>query len=1314
MTMRNVGFRLRSEGKAELRNDFAEVRAAGAESVNSVADAADRAGERMAQATERYTERQMEAYRRQASAAKLAAAGAAQRSEVDLALATPGSQQFATVNLDRSSGAARESAAVFEEAARAAEEQAASVSKLRAAIDPLYNAQIRYNDEVRTANSLLSQGAIAEDEHRAALARSADAYRQVADAAGVAADRQRALWAEEASAARAAVVADGQQSRFAQIGATPSSGKSARTSAEVFEADARAQDEAAAAATKLRAAIDPLWAAEQRLAHELEEVNTATRAGILTDNQIATAQMQARKRYDETTEAIRRQHGAATGLSVTQRQTLMYTASDIIASGASGASPAMIAMQQGPQVLQAFAAEEGGLQKIRTLLFGSDGIIEGVDAIGDHSSNSARDVSASSEQAGGALDGLKDKAKEAAGNLAEEHGVAGAARRVTGLLTPMRLAVGATAIAAAIGAKAWLDYSDNIAKLNAVAMGSGRLIGMTGAQLEASAEAAAAAGDMSVAAAREIQAAFVQAGDISGEVLTGVTALTKDFAAATGQDAAGAARELGAAFADPIAGADDLATKFGVLSQAQVEHIGHLVEENDLAGAQKVLLDALGPAFAGAADQANILARGWDNIGAAASGAWSWMGKALDRMATGGALQDKIGDLQAQRERGPSVGQMLLGTSTDAFRAGIDQQIATLRYQLRQETARSARDQANAAQAKGQGLVDSYTGGNQLGQYQKNIGTLRAALATQMPPEQRKQLTETLNAYTHAVDTFIPRAEKANQIAAIDAKIAAAKSPAAKAALVSEKARLELSGQVVTAADAENRASSAGERARSQATKSGDKHAESLARQARSMEVNAAAALDVADAYLKSSAAGLLAEARRKAATDATKKGIDVEAQARRQLNLQLAEGAAAGAKNVAALNDETAARAKVNAAVASGSLSLDNLTQALSDEAALRPLIAMRDAAAGNAKAKLTTIIEAYTAALARSHEEESRTGAMKGTAESRRRTADVAASILDMSKSPLEQTLASARRAAEREADAGGYTDSDKGADRTNFINAKVREAEAQQAAERARYILDARDEQKEQLQLSQRELDLVGASAEVRDRELEKLRIEQEIRRRFPEMSAVDIETRLRGVDAQDAINARLKVTAAAIDEVRGYGAEFVDTMLSEQTWSSWEGAGKAALNSIKSEFIKLALLNPLKNLLTGNSNLPTLSSTIGNIGKLFGAKGVGKNATGTESWSGGLTYVNENGGEIMDLPSGTRIYPAAESRRMMAANDGGMGRMTVDINLNSDLFTATVSRISGSQLQAAAPGIAAGAVGMSSAQEAKRRRRRLPGS
>lgn len=1071
-----------------------------------------------------------------------------------------------------------------------------------------------------------------------------DAASSVADAGEQAAER---------SAKAAADAAERQARSYAKISAAAHASGLQTPVQRPYDTPRAAVEDLSSvkAAAALRAEIDPLWAAEQKLASELERTARIEKLGVLSTQELATAQSVARKRFDETTDAIKRQSGAGGGLSKNQKQTLIYTASDIIGSSANGIRPGQLLMQQGPQVLQAFAAEEGGLLKLRALI------------------------------------------------------------------NPVSVGLAALTATVAIGAMAWLDHANALEKANAIAQGSGRVLGLTGEALEANAIAAAKAGDMTITAARDIEMAYVQMGKISGDVLVGLTAITKDFAVATGTDAKSAAATLGAAFADPISGAEDLAVKYGVVNQTTADYIAKLVEQNDMTGAQRVLLEALQPAFDGAADHANVLAHGWDNIKVAASSAWDWMGRAIDRMVTGGAAADKIRDLQAQRERGPTLGQMLTGTSVSDYQKGIDQQIAKIRSDAQQETARIDRDRANSARAVGQQVVDRYTGADQLGAYQSAAGKLRAALKTDMPPDDRAQLTDTLSAYTHAIDTFIPKQEKANQLAAIDAKIAATKSPSAKAALASERSRIELSGQVIDSASAEAQAISRGDRARAQAAGSGNRHAQTLAREAQSMEVSAAAALDVADAYLKSSAAGVTAEARRKAATDATRKGIDVESQARRQLALQAAESVAAGAKSVATLRDETDTRIKVSAAVAAGTISVAQMNQALSDENALRPLIALRDTAEGATKTKLTAVIDAYTAALTRSHVAEAHDGAIKSIDDSTNRVEELKSSIADLSLSPLDQALNAAKRAAIQQADDGQYT----GADRTDFINGKVGEARAAYAKNEASFILDTLRGQKDAITLSERELQLAGANDNARSGELDKLRLALQIRRQFPDMAAADVAQILTGVDAQQAVNEKLKVTAAAIGEVRGYGNQFVDEVLSEDTWSSWGNAGKTVLNSLKTEFIKLALLNPLKNLMNGNNNLPTLTSAFGSIAGLFGGKGtpasvstIGPpgNAIGTHSWSGGLTWVNENGPEIADLPNGTRIYPASESRRMMqAANDTGSGGMRVAIDLNTDLFTATVAGTADQRIGSAAPGIAAGGAQLGKMEMSKARRRQL---
>ena len=1316
MAIRSVGFQLRTDGKAEVKNDFAEVRSAGQTAMDGVAKAAEDAAERAGRASDAYTERQIAGFKRQADAAKVAAAAALSRAEVDRAMATASGNQYATVNLDRSTGAARASADVFEQsfaATRALEEQAKSAAKLRAALDPVYAAQVRYDDELRTANSLLSQGAITEADHAAALRRSADAYREVADAAGVAAERQQALWAEEAAAARQEVAARNSQSAFSRVG-DATTGKSARDSASVFqEEDARA-----ATLAKIRAAIDPLSVAQARYDEELRTYDDLLKQGQLTEREHGQAVAWSTQQLHEARIALDG-HSQSAGFNRVQMMMLRSAAFNASSSIAAGMPIYRVLIEQGLEVGQA-------------LTMGDSSVAGSLTRVGEASRESGAAVAEGSSKSAEALGQLGDQAKDTAGKLVEENGVKGALSKVMSVLTPTRLLVGTTAIAVIAGAKAWLDYSNNVAKLNAVALGSGRLIGMTGTQLEASAEAAARAGDMSVSAAREIQAAFVEAGDISGSVLTGVTALAKDFAAATGQDAAGAAKALGAAFADPINGADELATKYGVLSQSQVERIQHLVQENDLAGAQRVLLEALVPAFAGAADGANVLKRAWDGIKDSAHDAWNWMGKALDRMATGGSLQDQIADLQAKRAVGPSWGQMRGGLSAAEYQADIDKQIAGLRDQMRQEAARSSNAKAASAQAQGMSIVDAYTGANQLGDYRKNVGKLQAALKTDMPPEQRQQLTETLDAYTHAIDTFIPKQEKANQIAAIDAKLAATKVPAERAALAAQKARLEASGQVITAANVETQATAAGERARAQATKTGDKHAAQLAREAQSMEVSARAALDVADAYLKSSAAGVTAEARRKALTDATRRGIDVDAQVRRQMAVNVAEGIADGAKSVAQLRDETTARQDVLEKVAAGTLSVDSMNEALADEAALRPLLKLQALAQGDALAALTKVIDAYRAALGEAHAAERSMGLETALRESVDRAEELKAQVVDLAHSPLDAALNAANRAANRDADKMKLADGSP--DRVKFVRGREEEAENDYLFRRAKFAKDALDAQADQLETSRLDLQLIGASDEVRGRALEKLRLEQTIRRQFPDLDRDQVNALLAGVDAQTEINAQLKITAAALDEVRGFGADFVDTVLSEDTWSSWSNAGKTATNLIREEFLKLALINPLKNLINGNSNLPTLMTSLSGLlgGGLAGksaallpsirngansalAAALPGNATGTASWAGGLTWVNENGPEIADLPNGTRIYPAAETRRMLAGNDngGGRGAGTVIVQADGSVLTDQIRSWIFEAMQMAAAQGADGGAKMSEVQGAQRAARRLGG-
>lgn len=66
---------------------------------------------------------------------------------------------------------------------------------------------------------------------------------------------------------------------------------------------------------------------------------------------------------------------------------------------------------------------------------------------------------------------------------------------------------------------------------------------------------------------------------------------------------------------------------------------------------------------------------------------------------------------------------------------------------------------------------------------------------------------------------------------------------------------------------------------------------------------------------------------------------------------------------------------------------------------------------------------------------------------------------------------------------------------------------------------------------------------------------------------------------------------------------------------------------------------------------------------NLVNPFGGRSTDHNATGTNYFRGGLTEVNENGGEIMNLPNGTQIIPHDVSTKMATNNSNN-----VSVNLN----------------------------------------------
>lgn len=67
-------------------------------------------------------------------------------------------------------------------------------------------------------------------------------------------------------------------------------------------------------------------------------------------------------------------------------------------------------------------------------------------------------------------------------------------------------------------------------------------------------------------------------------------------------------------------------------------------------------------------------------------------------------------------------------------------------------------------------------------------------------------------------------------------------------------------------------------------------------------------------------------------------------------------------------------------------------------------------------------------------------------------------------------------------------------------------------------------------------------------------------------------------------------------------------------------------------------------------------------------------VGRNALGTSNWRGGLTWVGEDGPELVDLPAGSKVYDNRRSMQLIrqSANGGDVYIGNVTMNVNADDF------------------------------------------
>ena len=110
------------------------------------------------------------------------------------------------------------------------------------------------------------------------------------------------------------------------------------------------------------------------------------------------------------------------------------------------------------------------------------------------------------------------------------------------------------------------------------------------------------------------------------------------------------------------------------------------------------------------------------------------------------------------------------------------------------------------------------------------------------------------------------------------------------------------------------------------------------------------------------------------------------------------------------------------------------------------------------------------------------------------------------------------------------------------------------------------------------------------------------------------------------------------------------------------SIWETLGNVCKKPIN--FI-IGIINKLIGFINDKLNIKVPKWVPGIGGKKYGVHipKIPTLARGTDSWKGGIVQVSERGGEIIDLPKGSRVYPHDESVKKARKE----GSKTININV-----------------------------------------------
>jgi hypothetical protein len=497
-----------------------------------------------------------------------------------------------------------------------------------------------YGRAVRAARAEFDPLARAQDDYREGLERLRTAYAGGAISQDAFNDRLREQKAAFVDTMASLGRMTAQQREYAEASAAAARVSQIQGVQSAVGTDVEAY---AKSISDLTAKYDPLFAAQRQYKAVIAEIGELEQSGVLNQQQAAKAVENARINYNNQIVAMNKAEAAnqalakGVGLNAYAWQNLSFQVNDVVTSLASGISPFQTIAQQGGQIVQILQTGQGGVA--------------------------------------GSLAAIRDRIL--------------AISPVVGIFGVLAAGLTLAAFAANSFAKAQRD-------VQLALLGSGQGAGVSADQIQDFAEKAARSSTITVAAARDIEKAFLDGGKVYGEVFQkGITA-ADDFAKKTGGAPVDAAKMIGAALSDLGGGGfEKLAKEAGNFDSAFEKTVRDALTRGDDLKAQQLVIERFGEAFDKASTKATGLQSVLQRMDQTFNNAAESFGKTVI-----GAFQPA--PVQKQLDDAVSARRNLTSVAPDADTSALDAKIARLtkardeNTASTQKNAQSVRDNADA------------------------------------------------------------------------------------------------------------------------------------------------------------------------------------------------------------------------------------------------------------------------------------------------------------------------------------------------------------------------------------------------------------------------------------------------------------------------------------------------------------------------------------------------------------------------------------------------------------------------------------------